>query len=73
MDGHLPNDRMFLVQYGVDASPSEGRWCGRVEHIQSGASQRFVSLEGLQDFVARMLREVGGGRDETEANCHSNN
>ena len=28
---------------------------GRVEHIQSGASRRFVSLEGLQDFVARML------------------
>lgn len=67
MGSGLRNSRMFLVQYSSDVDLPQGLVCGRVEHIPSGASQRFASRKELEEFVARILREES---DENETKCH---
>jgi hypothetical protein len=41
--------RTFVVQLHVGAV--EGRYSGRVEHVVSGRSVQFASLEALLDFM----------------------
>jgi hypothetical protein len=62
------SSRMFLVQYTADGDITQGQESGRVEHIQSGASQRFTSRKEFEEFVSRILREES---NETEAGCHT--
>jgi hypothetical protein len=47
----LPADRAFVVQLRADADPACGVVSGRVEHIVSGASAPFDSLEQLVDWM----------------------
>ncbi len=47
----LPADRAFVVQLRADADPARGVVSGRVEHILSGASAPFDSLEQLVDWI----------------------
>jgi hypothetical protein len=54
----LPRDRVFVVELGSDADPSQGRLVGRVEHVDSGQSARFTTGEEMNEFFARVLREV---------------
>ncbi|MEW6268822.1 MAG: hypothetical protein AB1689_05940 [Thermodesulfobacteriota bacterium] len=50
----LPTDRAFVVQLSAEADPGTRRLSGRVEHVVSGESVRFESLEQLLAFIAGM-------------------
>jgi len=54
----LPPSRAFVVQFGEATAPSEGTFVGRIEHIDSGRSTRFASLQELTGFVAEVLAVV---------------
>jgi hypothetical protein len=58
VEGVLPNELVFVVQFNSDADPGDGRLVGRVEHVESGRSTRFASGEAMIDFFARALREA---------------
>jgi hypothetical protein len=60
MGAELPRRRVFVIQFSAEADPGQGRWAGRVEHIESGRSARFASSEAMNEFFARLLREEGG-------------
>jgi hypothetical protein len=45
----------FVVHFRVNSDVSLGRLAGRVEHVVSGQSAHFASLEELLAFIARML------------------
>jgi hypothetical protein len=54
----LPTERAFVVQLAADADPRRHRLTGRVEHVVSGASTHFQSLEQLLAFIAGMTDET---------------
>jgi hypothetical protein len=45
----------FVVYFRVNSDVTEGRLAGRVEHIVSGQTTHFSSLEELLAFIARVL------------------
>jgi hypothetical protein len=47
--------RAFVVHFRVNSDVTQGRLAGRVEHVVSGQSVHFASLEELLAFIARML------------------
>lgn len=47
--------RAFVVHFRTDADVVQGQIAGRVEHVLSGQSTHFASLEGLLAFVAQMV------------------
>lgn len=51
----LPPDRAFVVQLRAQGDADAELFVGRVEHITSGAAERFDSAEGLITFVTRVL------------------
>jgi len=51
----LPVRRAFVVQFRAEADVERGRFEGRVEHVMSGQSSRFHSLDELLVFMARIL------------------
>jgi len=51
----LPVSRSFVVQLSADTSRDSRRFRGRVEHIASGRSRRFESLDELEAFLAEVL------------------
>jgi hypothetical protein len=56
----LPIERAFVVQFSAEASIDRGRLNGRVEHVGSGRSRHFGSLEELLAFVGGLMAsEVG--------------
>lgn len=55
----LPVSRAFVVQFAVDTLPASDRYRGRVEHIDSGRSQRFASLDELISFFNELLEAEG--------------
>jgi hypothetical protein len=54
---HLPAKRTFLVRLSDEADPENGLYCGRVEHIQSGQTTRFLSERSLREFLTTILLE----------------
>jgi len=52
--------RAFVVQFREQADIEKGQWVGRVEHVTSGQSSHFQSLDELLAFVTRVL---GSARD----------
>ena len=54
---HLPTKRTFLVRLSDEADPEKGRYCGRVEHLQSGQTTRFQSEGKLKEFFSTILLE----------------
>lgn len=50
--GPLPYDRAFVIQLGSQADVGGGPVVGRAEHIASGRSRRFASLDELLAFLA---------------------
>ena len=50
--------RAFVVQFTRDTIPADHRFSGRVEHIESGRSKRFASLDELLAFLAGLLEEA---------------
>ena len=45
----------FVVHFRVNSDVTQGRLAGRVEHVVSGQSAHFASLEELLAFIARVL------------------
>jgi hypothetical protein len=43
--------RVFLVQLSLDASPSSGRFRGRIQHMLSCDATHFESLDELLQFM----------------------
>ncbi|MDT8306772.1 MAG: hypothetical protein RRC07_12620 [Anaerolineae bacterium] len=41
----------FIVRFWQESSASEMRWRGRIEHVQSGESATFLTLEGMLGFL----------------------
>jgi len=54
---HLPAKRTFLIRLSDEADPENGLYCGRVEHIQSGQTKRFLSERSLRKFLITILLE----------------
>jgi hypothetical protein len=52
----LPAGRAFVVRLRAEANPEADRWSGRVEHVVSGLSEEFASLDELGSFLRRMVR-----------------
>ena len=48
----------FVVHFRVNSEVAQGRVSGRVEHVASGQSTHFASLEELLAFMARVLATV---------------
>jgi len=53
----LPAKRAFVVQIHADAKVEQGKWQGRVEHLESYQATRFQSLEELLAFMVKVLSE----------------
>lgn len=51
--GGLGPERTFVIQLRSDSDPPHGPLRGRVEHVMSGESEPFASLEDLVAFMAR--------------------
>ena len=51
----LSAHRAFVVHLGKGGRPGGRRFRGRVEHLSSGRSAQFSSLEGLVAFFAAFL------------------
>jgi hypothetical protein len=63
--GHaLPRRRVFVIQFSAEADPGRDRFIGRLEHVESGRSARFVSSQEMKEFIARVLREEEGGTEQ---------
>jgi hypothetical protein len=41
----------FVIRFWREWSASQGRWRGRIEHVQSGQHADFLDLGGVLDFV----------------------
>ncbi len=55
----------FVVHFRVNSDVAQGRLAGRVEHVVSGQSVHFASLEELLAFIARVL-ETGRAPPQEE-------
>jgi len=51
----LPTNRAFVLQFRADADVEQGRFDGRIEHVVSGQTALFHSLEELVEFLAHTL------------------
>jgi hypothetical protein len=54
----LSPQRAFVVQFRAGAGAEPVRFTGRVEHMTTGQTTRFESVEDLVTFVTRVLTEV---------------
>ncbi len=57
----LPTERAFVVQLSAATDVDHRQLSGRVEHVVTGHSTHFGSLEQLLDFLGALLRR-GTGR-----------
>ena len=48
----------FVVHFRVNSDVTQGRMAGRVEHVVSGQSTHFDSLEELLAFMGRVLANM---------------
>jgi hypothetical protein len=60
----LQHDGAFVVQIGDCVDFETDRVEGRVEHVASGRTMRFESINELLTFMARVLAEARAGRHE---------
>lgn len=54
----LQHTSAFVVQFRTDADFEGDRAGGRVEHVASGRSAHFESIDELMMLFARLLKEV---------------
>ena len=54
--------RAFVVHFRTSSNVARGPIEGRVEHVVSGQSTHFDSLEELLTFMARVLAQQKGRR-----------
>jgi hypothetical protein len=51
----LPANRAFVIQFSTETDVPQGRLTGRVEHVVSGKSSHFQSLDELLVFIGHVL------------------
>jgi len=51
-------DRAFVVQLSAASDLRRRRLSGRIEHVVSGTSAHFRSLEQLLGFIRRLVRDA---------------
>jgi hypothetical protein len=51
----LPADRAFVLQFRTEADVQHGQFDGRIEHVVSGQTALFHSLEELVEFLSHVL------------------
>ena len=56
----FPANRAFVVQFEGETEETTLLEYGRVEHLVSGQSIRFASLDELLSFFCRILTESSG-------------
>jgi hypothetical protein len=56
----LPTDRAFVIQFTAATDMQRRHIAGRVEHVVSGQSVHFKSLQGLLAFIAQTLQQNQG-------------
>jgi hypothetical protein len=54
---HLPSRRTFLLRFSDATRPEAGVYRGRVEHIGTGRTARFTSLQEVTEFAAQIMVE----------------
>jgi ABC-type Fe3+/spermidine/putrescine transport system ATPase subunit len=54
----LSPQRAFVLQFYPEADVEHGRFVGRVEHVVSGQTARFDSLDTLVAFLGQVLATV---------------
>jgi hypothetical protein len=59
----------FVVHFRTNTDMARGRIAGRVEHVVSGQSTHFDSLEELLAFVARVLASVRAPPRRRPSSC----
>ena len=52
--GTLPAERAFVLHLRGDLDPTHDRLAGRIEHIVSGRTFHFESLQQLVEFLRQM-------------------
>ena len=57
--GALPAERAFVLHLRGDAGGAEEPLAGRVEHITSGRTRHFDSLEELVAFLREVVGRLG--------------
>jgi hypothetical protein len=51
----------FVIKFGMETNAAAEKFQGRIEHVGSGQTLRFDSLDQLMEFLRRVLKQV---RDE---------
>ena len=64
---HLPSRRTFLLRFSDATRPETGVYHGRVEHIGTGRTTRFTSLQEITEFAAEIMAVEEG---EAEMGFH---
>lgn len=54
----LSVSRAFVVQFQAETDIPQGRCAGRVEHVASGQTAMFETLDDLLAFISRALKTV---------------
>ena len=57
----------FVVQLGPETKPSEGRYEGLVEEVDSGRELRFRSAEELMNFLGQRFDLANASVDKARA------
>ena len=52
----LPTERAFVLQFRRETDITQGPFDGRVEHVVSGQTTQFHSLEELLAFLTQVLQ-----------------
>jgi len=67
-ESSLSVQRAFVVHFATGGGPRRHRFHGRVEHLSSGRTARFSSLEQLLGFVTAILdgSEPAASRSPTD-------
>ena len=65
----LTPEGTFVIQLRSNSNVQRGRLRGRVEHVMSGQSVQFTSLDSLLAFMARCApaQSRAAGKDTEEA------
>ena len=53
----LPSRRTFLLRFSNATQPEAGVYRGRVEHIGTGRTARFTSLQEATEFAGEIMAE----------------
>ncbi len=62
----FPIRSAFVIQFAAEADVMVGQWNGWVEHVRSGQSTHFHSLDDLLTFITRVLTDI---RRQAEEDC----